>query len=29
MTNDIRVGKDEEQEGLDNALHGKRVFEIE
>ncbi len=29
LTNGLRVEKDDELEGLDNALHGERAFEIE
>ena len=29
ITNGIRVEKDDELAGLDNALHGERAFEIE
>ena len=29
FTNGLRVDKDDELEGLDNALHGERAFEIE
>jgi len=29
ITNGLRVGMDNELEGLDNALHGERAFEIE
>ncbi|MCK5695838.1 MAG: ammonium transporter, partial [Desulfobacula sp.] len=29
LTNGIRVEKDDELAGLDNALHGERAFEIE
>ncbi|MBT7262179.1 MAG: ammonium transporter, partial [Desulfobacula sp.] len=29
FTNGLRVDKNDELEGLDNALHGERAFEIE
>ena len=29
LTNGIRVDRDDELAGLDNALHGERAFEIE